>query len=229
MTRIYHWFRCVQLRFIISKSVLSVHVIYQKCVIFIFQIWIFHEMRDSHNVSKIGLIFSTLSKSACGGLVRQVRHFVQPCSTNCINALTSTCQWLSSSLWQSQYFPSRLTENDLKKVQVIWNIWHVKSHFAFFFFFSKLWQNFHTSRKWDLKSQQPSRNSAVVYLLLMHWSYHNYVLSHWCILRPFPYSLLPINNHNNNNNIQSSAVITRSNKTLSWLYCIQHCGNMDRT
>ena len=133
MTRIYHWFRCVQLRFIISKSVLSVHVIYQKCVIFIFQIWIFHEMRDSHNVSKIGLIFSTLSKSACGGLVRQVRHFVQPCSTNCINALTSTCQWLSSSLWQSQYFPSRLTENDLKKVQVIWNIWHVKSHFAFFF------------------------------------------------------------------------------------------------
>ena len=36
-------------------------------------------MRDSHNVSKIGLIFSALSKSACGGLVRQVRHFVQPC------------------------------------------------------------------------------------------------------------------------------------------------------
>ena len=79
VTRIYHWFRSVQLHFIISKLIWSVHVIYQKCVIFILQIWIFDEMRDSHNVSKIGLIFSALSKSACGGLVRQVRHFVQPC------------------------------------------------------------------------------------------------------------------------------------------------------
>ena len=39
----------------------------------------FYEMRESHNVSRIGLNFSALSKSACGGLVRQVRHFVQPC------------------------------------------------------------------------------------------------------------------------------------------------------
>ena len=78
VTRIYHWFRSVQLHFIILKLILSVHVIYQKCVIFISQIWIFDEMRESHNVSKIGLIFSALSKSACGGLVRQVRHFVQP-------------------------------------------------------------------------------------------------------------------------------------------------------
>ena len=62
-----------------SKLILSVHVIYEKCVIFIFQIGIFDEIRDSHNVSKIGLIFSAHSKSACGGLVRQVRHFVQPC------------------------------------------------------------------------------------------------------------------------------------------------------
>ena len=77
--RIYHWFRSVQLYFIISKLILSVHVIYQKCVIFIFQIWIFDEMRDSHYVSKIGLISSALSKLACGGLVRQVPHFVQPC------------------------------------------------------------------------------------------------------------------------------------------------------
>ena len=78
VTRIYHWFRSVQLHFIIPKLILSVHVIYQKCVFFISQIWIFGEMRESHNVSKIGLIFSALSKSACGGLVRQVRHFVQP-------------------------------------------------------------------------------------------------------------------------------------------------------
>ena len=35
-------------------------------------------MRDSHNVSKIGLIFSALSKSACGRLVCPIRHFVQP-------------------------------------------------------------------------------------------------------------------------------------------------------
>ena len=47
--------------------------------IFIFQIWFFCEIRDHHNVSKIGLIFSALSKLACGGLVRPVRHFVQPC------------------------------------------------------------------------------------------------------------------------------------------------------
>ena len=78
LTRIYHWFRSVQSHFVISKLILSVHVINQKCVIFIFQIKIFDEMRDSYNVSKIGLIFSALSKSACGGLVRQVRHFVQP-------------------------------------------------------------------------------------------------------------------------------------------------------
>ena len=79
VTRIYHWFRSAQLHFVISKLIWSVHVIYQKCVIFIIQIWIFDEMRNSHNISKIGLIFSALSKSACGGLVRQVRHFVQPC------------------------------------------------------------------------------------------------------------------------------------------------------
>ena len=78
VTRIYHWFRSIQLYFIISKLISSVHVIYEKCVISIFQIWICDEMRDSHNVSKIGLIFSALSKLACGGLVRQVRHLVQP-------------------------------------------------------------------------------------------------------------------------------------------------------
>ena len=78
VTRIYHWFRSIQLHFIISKLIWSVHVTYQKCFIFVFQIWIFDEMRDSHNVSKIGLIFSALSKSACGGLVPQVHHFVQP-------------------------------------------------------------------------------------------------------------------------------------------------------
>ena len=33
-------------------------------------------MSDSHNV---GLIFSALSKSTCGGLVRPVRQIVQPC------------------------------------------------------------------------------------------------------------------------------------------------------
>ena len=60
------------------KLISSVQVIYQKYVIFIFQIWIFDEMRDNHNVSKIVLIFFAQSKSACGGLVRQVRHFVQP-------------------------------------------------------------------------------------------------------------------------------------------------------
>ena len=78
VTRIYHWFRSIQLHFIIPKLILSIHVIYEKCVIFIFQIWIFDEMRGSHNVSKICRIFSAQSKSACGGLVRQVRHFVQP-------------------------------------------------------------------------------------------------------------------------------------------------------
>ena len=36
-------------------------------------------MRDSNDVSKIGLIFSALSKSASDGLVRPVCHFVQPC------------------------------------------------------------------------------------------------------------------------------------------------------
>ena len=65
-------------------------MIYQKCVIFISQIWIFGEIRESHNVSKIGLIFSALSKSACGELVRQVRHFVQPCSERCYVSLPAT-------------------------------------------------------------------------------------------------------------------------------------------
>ena len=72
VTRIYHSFRSTQLHFIISKLILSIHVIYQKWGIIIFQIWIFDEMRDSQNVSKIGLIFSAQSKSACGGLVSSI-------------------------------------------------------------------------------------------------------------------------------------------------------------
>ena len=55
-------------------------MIYQKWGIIIFQIWIFDEIRDNQNVNKIGLMFSAQSKSACGGLVCQVRHFVQPCN-----------------------------------------------------------------------------------------------------------------------------------------------------
>ena len=51
-------------------------------------------MRDSHDVSKIGLIFSALSKSACGGLVRQVRHFVKPWDVSCLNV--GPMLWLST-------------------------------------------------------------------------------------------------------------------------------------
>ena len=57
VTRIYHWFRTVQLQFIISKSIFSVDVIYQRCVIFVFQIWIFDELRDSHMLVKLAWFF----------------------------------------------------------------------------------------------------------------------------------------------------------------------------
>ena len=57
VTRIYHWFRSVQLHFIISKSILSVDVIYHRCVIFVFQIWIFYELRDSHMLVKSAWFF----------------------------------------------------------------------------------------------------------------------------------------------------------------------------
>ena len=120
VTRIYHWFRSVQLHFIIPKLILSFHAIYQKCVIFISQIWIFDGMRDSHNVNKIGLIFSALSKSACGGLVRQVRHFVQPCHFNVcfVNIAGSWASWatfrgniLNRSIHAKYPYGTALTEH----------------------------------------------------------------------------------------------------------------------
>ena len=60
-------------------------MIYQKCVIIIFHIWIFDEMRDSCNVSKIGLIYSALSKSACGGGVAPIFTMPLPQHTGALS------------------------------------------------------------------------------------------------------------------------------------------------
>ena len=75
---IYHWFRSVQLHFIITNVILSVRDLMWLIRLrhFYFPNLNFWWMSNSHNV---GLIFSALSKSTCDGLVRPVRQIMQPC------------------------------------------------------------------------------------------------------------------------------------------------------
>ena len=107
MTRIvYHWFRGVQLHVIRSKLILYYRNItwcIRNAYFFIFQIWIFDEVRNGRNFGEIGPPY----------LVRAVRDFVTLCTKQCHCSLKignvmlgeNGVLWLTFELTQSIGFP----------------------------------------------------------------------------------------------------------------------------